>query len=211
MAGWVTRLWGSPLAREFAIEAFPFPQPSAVAEPTFPPSAAAPQALRNPGLTVGDPSGPDLVTALAQTLAARAQPEDRMPKGSGEGSREDLFARFARDCLPFLDAFERLLALAGEHAAEPAFEGWRRSLRALYDRLVALMRRYDFHVVSAIGQAVDFHRHHVLEVRRTGEATDQTVIAEARPAVIFRGELLRDAHVIVAHNPESSGLGRRAP
>jgi molecular chaperone GrpE (heat shock protein) len=105
-----------------------------------------------------------------------------------------------RSLLPVLDSFERVCEMARDFPMDEVLANWLRSIEGIQARLVGSLERIGLEVVSPLGQRVNLDRDDVVEVRPSLDHPDETVIQVARRGYRFRGRMLRDAQVVVAHN-----------
>lgn len=116
-----------------------------------------------------------------------------------ERERAELF-EFAgmetvRALLPVLDDFERALKV------ECADREYARGMELIYQRLFESLKKLGLEPVEALGKPFDPNSHHAVEMVKTTEADDHTVIEEYQQGYNFRGRLLRPAMVKVAVAP----------
>lgn len=145
-------------------------------------------------------AGNDLVTEVGHLLLEQVRLEQKAKMlESGQGGDE--FAKFAKQVLPFMDNFWRLLELAREHPPSDELTNWLTNFESLYFRFVRLMESFGFVFINSLGKEVNLDYHEVVEYRPTTEHPHNYIIKELEKGVVFRNRLLRDAKVVVAYNP----------
>jgi molecular chaperone GrpE len=97
--------------------------------------------------------------------------------------------------LPILDDFERALKV------ECADKEYARGIELIYQRLGAALAASGLEPLQAEGQPFDPNLHHAVEMVRSSDHQDHTVIQELQRGYLFRGRLLRPAMVKVAVQP----------
>ncbi len=110
------------------------------------------------------------------------------------------FSEFAtmeavRAILPVLDDFERALKV------ETADKEYARGMELIYQRLYDALRKLGLEAVESEGKQFDPTVHHAVEMVKTDEVDDQTVVQEHQRGYNFKGKLLRPAMVKVAVRP----------
>jgi molecular chaperone GrpE len=106
-----------------------------------------------------------------------------------------------RSILPVLDDFERALQV------ECADREYVKGMELIQQRLVESLKKLGLEPIVAQGQPFDPHHHHAVEMVETGEAPDQTVLAEFQRGYNFKGRPLRAAMVKVAVQPQRTDGG----
>jgi len=94
--------------------------------------------------------------------------------------------------LPIVDDFERALKV------ESVDKDYARGMELIYQRLLESLKKLGLEPISAAGQTFDPNLHHAVELVKTEDAADQTVLEEFQKGYQFRGKLLRPAMVKVA-------------
>lgn len=146
----------------------------------------------------------DLLSSVSDMLAEHGRLAQIASEMKPAGVQDDEFGRFARQAIPFLDSLDRIVELGREQEHTKEFEGWLRSIDALNDRALRLFENYGLTLIDCLGENVDFSKHDVIEYRRTEDFPHNTVIKEIRKGVVFRGQTLRDAKVVVACNDDEA-------
>ena len=108
-----------------------------------------------------------------------------------------------RRILPVLDGFERILTLGREMPEDETTTNWLRSIEGLFFRLRSLLEKAGLFGIEAVGQPVNLDMHEVVEYRHSPDHKADTVIALRQRGYVFRGQLIRDAKVVVASNERS--------
>jgi len=134
----------------------------------------------------------EALSHLTRRLEARSQQIDELEP-------------FVVKLLPFLDSFERVLALAREHDAGDEISNWLRSVEGIYFRVTNLLEAVGLVALPAVGHTVDLNLHEVVEVQRAPDHPAGVIIGERRKGYAFRGQLLRCAQVVVAQDGEKAG------
>ncbi len=101
----------------------------------------------------------------------------------------------ARALLPVLDDFERALKV------ECADKEYARGMELIFQRFSDSLAKLGLEPLESVGQPFDPNAHHAVEMVRTEEAEDHTILEEYQRGYNFRGRLLRPAMVKVAVKP----------
>ena len=80
---------------------------------------------------------------------------------------------------------------------------WLRSVEGIQERVLSALERQGLEVVNPLGLGVDLNRDEVVEYRPTQAEPGDTVLEVRRRGYRFRGKMIRDAQVVVAHNERS--------
>ncbi len=170
------------------------------------------RAVDETAASAGDAAGGDIAGQLAAVTAERdrlaaeiADLQDRLLRRAAEfenfrrrverekGELRDFAAmEVLGKVLPFLDDFERAVK-AGSTDAEYA-----RGMELIVQRLESELQKMGLEPIAAEGQPFDPNYHHALELEPTGEAPENTVMAEHRKGYLYRGKLVRPSLVRVA-------------
>jgi molecular chaperone GrpE len=143
----------------------------------------------------------DLFSSLSEILARQSQLEQQLARElKPAGAQDDEFSRFARQIVTYLDSMDRIIEYGKQHEAGSEISGWLQSVETAHQRFLKLLEQHNLQVLNCRGQEVDFGMHDVIEYRRTLEYPHNTVIEEINKGVVFRGQVLRDAKVVVACN-----------
>lgn len=142
----------------------------------------------------------DFISTISEILVENSRLEKISQELRPVSSQDDEFARFARKAITILDGLDRIILLGREHTDSPEMAGWLKSIEALNEKVLRILESHDLHVVSCVGQKVDFSMHDVIEYRRTSDYPHQTIISEISKGIVFRNRVLRDAKVVVALN-----------
>ena len=102
--------------------------------------------------------------------------------------------------LPTLDGFDRVLSAARGYEGSEEIDNWLKSIESLYFRMLRMLESYGLFQIQAVGKKVDLNMHEVVEYRSSANYGNDIVISERQKGYVFRGRLLRDAKVVVAHN-----------
>lgn len=101
----------------------------------------------------------------------------------------------ARALLPVLDDFERALKV------ECADKEYARGMELIFQRFSESLTKLGLEPLESVGRLFDPNAHHAVEMVRTEEAEDHTILEEYQRGYNFRGRLLRPAMVKVAVKP----------
>jgi molecular chaperone GrpE (heat shock protein) len=144
----------------------------------------------------------DILSSFGALLIEQSRLEKKLAEEvKPAGASDDEFGRFARKAVALIDAMDRLIQLSRDELAKaPEFEGWCKAVEAANERMLRLFDNHGLSVMTCMGQAVDFNVHDVIEYRRTNAYPHDSVIEEIRKGVTFRGQVIRDAKVVIACN-----------
>jgi molecular chaperone GrpE len=102
-----------------------------------------------------------------------------------------------RPLLAIADDFERALGVA---CADPEYA---KGMQLIYQRLGDTFRKNGVEPMDCQGQPFDPNLHHAIEMVKTAEAPDNTILEVYQSGYMFKGKLLRPAVVKVAVSPDS--------
>jgi molecular chaperone GrpE len=97
------------------------------------------------------------------------------------------------DWLDVADSVGRALAIS----EGPVGDG----LRAVRDQIESTLARQGVERTGQIGEAFDPERHEAVDVRRSSDRPDRTIVEVVRPGYVRDGRVLRPALVAVAQRP----------
>ena len=109
----------------------------------------------------------------------------------------------ARSLLAIVDDFERALAV------ECADTDYAKGMELIHGRFVDALKKLGAERMEAEGLSFDPNLHHAIDMVKTAEAPDQTVLQVFQAGYTFKGKLLRPAivKVAVAPDPETAAPG----
>ncbi len=142
----------------------------------------------------------DLMTLIGNMVVENEPIVELMSKIKQQSEKTEEITEFFKSMLPFLDSFERVLGLARNRLHSPELDTWLKSVEAIYFRIMRTLEKYGLQQMEVKGQCVNLDYHDVVEYRSTTEHPHNTVIKERQKGYVFRGKLIRDAKVVVAHN-----------
>lgn len=102
----------------------------------------------------------------------------------------------ARAMLTIVDDFERALAV------ECADASYAQGVELIYVRLMDTLNKMGVEPIEADGRPFDPNLHHAIEMVKTAEAPDHTVLQSYQKGYLYKGKLLRPAVVKVAVTPD---------
>ncbi len=102
---------------------------------------------------------------------------------------------FAREMLPILDDFDRAFKV------ETADANYAKGVELIYTRMYETLKKMGLEPMDTVGKTFDPNLHQAVERVETGEAEDQSILAEFQKGYTFKGKLLRPAMVKVAVRP----------
>jgi molecular chaperone GrpE len=143
----------------------------------------------------------DLLSEVSRLMIEQVRLEQKAKMLESGGRGDDEFAKFARQLLPFLDNYWRLLEMARQFPPSDDLKNWLSGIESLYYRVVRLLEEHDLVFINSLGKKVNLDYHEVVEYRVTKDYPNNQVIKELERGVVFRNRLLRDAKVVVAHRP----------
>jgi molecular chaperone GrpE len=128
---------------------------------------------------------------------ARAEFDNARRRAERERSEYLQFAAvdLVKDILPILDDFERALQV------ETADRNYAKGVELIYQRMSETLKKLGLEPIETAGQKFDPNLHQAVERVETGNAEDQSILAEFQRGYNFKGKLLRPAMVKVAVKP----------
>lgn len=102
---------------------------------------------------------------------------------------------FAREILPIVDDFDRALKI------ETTDANYAKGVELINGRMHETLKKMGLEPMDTVGKTFDPNLHQAVERVETGEAEDQTILAEFQKGYTFKGKLLRPAMVKVAVRP----------
>ncbi|MFH0794869.1 MAG: nucleotide exchange factor GrpE [bacterium] len=149
------------------------------------------------------PDGDDLATLLSRLLVEHDRLVAEARKLEGEQPTSEDMEALARQALPVLDAFDYVLNAAREHPPSAEVMNWLKSVESLNFRILKLLENFGLQRFNSIGGTVNLDYHEVVEVRRSSDFPDETIVKEYQKGYLFHGRLLREAKVVVAKSERS--------
>ncbi|MEO8099879.1 MAG: nucleotide exchange factor GrpE [Acidobacteriota bacterium] len=156
-------------------------------------------------------SGDDAASALSQCEAEKAELQDRVLRTHAEFQNfrrrvekerlelsEYASMEAVRSLIPVLDDFERAVQ------AQNSGDDYAKGMELIHQRFTAALQKLGLEPIVSQGQAFDPNMHHAVEMVETGDAPDQTILAEFQRGYNFKGRLLRAAMVKVAVQPKTA-------
>lgn len=101
-----------------------------------------------------------------------------------------------RPLLAIVDDFQRALAV------ECADSSYSKGMELIYQRMGETLRKMGLEPIEAAGQLFDPNLHHAIDMVKTAEAPDHTVLEVFQAGYLFKGKLVRPAIVKVAVEPD---------
>jgi molecular chaperone GrpE len=103
----------------------------------------------------------------------------------------------ARVLLAIVDDFERALAVECTDA------NYAKGMELIYGRFAEALKKLGAERMEAEGQAFDPNLHHAIDMVKTAEAPDHTILQVYQQGYLYKGKLLRPAIVKVAVAPDN--------
>lgn len=144
-----------------------------------------------------------LEAAQAKALYAAAETQNVRRRMEQELQQSTTYAAagFARDMLAIKDHLDRALAAVGEELrADKTATQFLAGIEATSRELEAVFQRNGVARISAVGEALDPHRHQAM-VEMPSDKEPGTIIEEMQPGYMMKDRLLRPALVGVAKKP----------
>ncbi len=144
----------------------------------------------------------DLLQGLSEMLHDQARLKEineslKASQGTGDSRELDnLVKRF----LARLDGFDRILEAFRSMPPSPEVNNWLRSLEGLYYKIQEDLKNVGLTPIDTLGKDVDLDCMEVADYRPTKEHRNHTVIYELKRGYRYKGKVIRDAQVVVAHN-----------
>ncbi|MDI6782553.1 MAG: nucleotide exchange factor GrpE [bacterium] len=152
--------------------------------------------------------GSDLLAEITQQLR-KMHPDPKRDVGRGtpefaaQNSADSSFTLIA-DLIPILDSIERTLDLARAHKDNELLKNWIATVAAIHRKLRSILFRHGLKEIETIGQKVDFNLHEVVEYCETNDFPENSIVAQKQKGYLFRGNVIRDAKVVVAKQKAKS-------
>ena len=102
----------------------------------------------------------------------------------------------AKAMLTVVDDFERALAV------ECADENYVKGMELIHVRLLDMLKKQGVEPIEAEGRIFDPNLHHGIEMVKTSNVPDHTVLQEYQRGYLYKGKLLRPSAVKVAVTPD---------
>ncbi len=103
--------------------------------------------------------------------------------------------------LALADAADDVGRLCDDKDAEHLFPNWRLGLNVLRAKLLQTLSAHGVVPIPTAGERLDLKHHHVVEVS-SDPGEPETVLRQLRPGYLWKGQVLRTAHVVTARNPQ---------
>ena len=144
----------------------------------------------------------DLVQDLAEMLRDQERLREineslRASQGT-EDSRELDF--LIRRFIARLDGFDRILDAFRSMPPTEEVNNYLRSLEGLYYKIQEDLKNVGLTPIETLGKDIDLNCMEVADYRQTREHPHNTVINELKRGYRYKGKVIRDAQVVVAHN-----------
>ncbi len=133
-----------------------------------------------------------------QFLRLRAEFENfrRRVAKEKEDIQEYASMEAVRPLLAIVDDFERALSV------ECADSGYAKGMELIYQRMGEALRKIGVEPLESKGQPFDPNQHHAIDMVKTSDAPDNTVLDVFQQGYLFKGKLIRPAVVKVAVAPD---------
>ncbi|MDZ7639731.1 MAG: nucleotide exchange factor GrpE [Bryobacterales bacterium] len=193
-------------------------EPNDVTNPVNPPVADG-EALREPEESTGTAN--ELAQLMSererlefenadlrdQTLRLRAEFDNFRRRVARE--KEEILdhanMESARALLAIVDDFERALAVESSDA------NYAKGMELIYGRFSETLKKLGVEPMEAKGHLFDPNLHHAIDMVKTDEAPDHTILQVFQNGYLFKGKLLRPAIVKVAVSPDGDSAERPGP
>ena len=150
----------------------------------------------------------------ALSLLYRNQDENRVHSGTPRISLKSVGktpekAAFLKKMLSILDGFDNVLRYAKiqKNDGDEVLDNWLKSLEGIHRRFLTILESEGLVVIETVGKPLDLTVHEVVESREVTGIRHNYVIEEITKGYKCGSRVLRDAHVVVAKNPDNVGVG----
>ena len=104
-----------------------------------------------------------------------------------------------------LDGFDRILEAFRSMKPTEEVNNWLKSVEGLYYKMQNDLREIGLTPIETVGKDVDLNCMEVVDYRSTADYPNNTVMHELKRGYRYKGKVLRDAQVVIAHNEENRG------
>jgi len=134
-----------------------------------------------------------------QFLRQRAEFENYRRRVAKEKDdlQEYASSEVVKPLLAIVDDFERALAVECSDA------NYAKGMDLIYQRLLDSLRKLGVEKMEVVGTVFDPNLHHAIDMVKTAQAPDNTVLDVYQSGYLFKGKLLRPAVVKVAVEPDA--------
>lgn len=134
-----------------------------------------------------------------QFLRQRAEFENYRRRVAKEKDdlQEYASSEVVKPLLAIVDDFERALAVECSDA------NYAKGMDLIYQRLLDSLRKLGVEKMEVVGTVFDPNLHHAIDMVKTAQAPDNTVLEVYQSGYLFKGKLLRPAVVKVAVEPDA--------
>ena len=146
----------------------------------------------------------DLISLISRVMIENERLQDIRSQLDPSSDDTVFVENFMRRMITLLDGFERILNLARRYPPSEELDNWLKSIETIYFRLLNILQKYGLKSIDTIGKEVNLNCHDVVEYRTTTDYPADTVISERQKGYTWNDKLIRDAKVVVAHNPAAS-------
>lgn len=135
-----------------------------------------------------------------QLLRQRAEFENfrRRVTKEKEELREYASIETIRPLLAIVDDFERALAV------ECADANYAKGMTLIHQRLIDALKKIGVEELTAVGAAFDPNLHHAIDLVKTADVPENTVLEALQAGYLFKDKLIRPAIVKVAAAPDGA-------
>jgi molecular chaperone GrpE len=145
----------------------------------------------------------DLITLISNIMVENERLQDIRSELEARTSSPEILESFVKRLLTILDGFERILNLTRQYPQSKEIDNWLKSVETVYYRLYEILEKIGLKRLDTIGNRVNLNYHDVVEYKQTKDYPNETVIFERQKGYFLNGKLIRDAKVVVAHNPST--------
>lgn len=112
-------------------------------------------------------------------------------------------AGFIKDLLEVADSLEEAVKAAEriQPQEDQSISNWLSGIRITRKRIMKLFEKWDVRPIDAVGNPFDPNLHVSVDVKRTSDVPENTVIEEQRRGYLLGNEVIRYAEVVVAKPP----------
>ncbi len=149
----------------------------------------------------------DLATLLGEIIQEQKKAEEIEQELSRIEDEKDTNYTIIKGMLPVIDSLERLLGWGEKFKKnDKTLKNWLIAIEGIYKRIIINLKKIGLEEIDPIGKKVNLKYHEVIEYRPTYDHSEGHVIETKRKGYIYKGEIFREAQVVVAQNLIDKGV-----
>ncbi len=149
----------------------------------------------------------DLTQILSNVLLEQKKAEDIRKELSRMEDEKDTNYTIIKSMLPVLDSLERLLTWGEKFKkSDETLKNWLVAIEGVYKRIIINLEKIGLEEIDPVGSKVNLKYHEAVEYRPTYDYPEGQVIETVRKGYTYKGEIFREAQVVVAQNLINKGV-----